>query len=301
MTGRDLLDAMEYISDDLIEEAVSEEAKQSFSPYRWAAVAAGVVVLCVSAFVLREWQHSPEGIALPDEGYDTSANYAAGSPALEESGAAGGADGGGDIEEKAADELPPADVTSGSSKDSAIAEDNAAAEDYVSQKQGNTANVLEAQQELEREEADTANSLIIEDFPPKHPKRDENSDGNSMESIGCYPAPEKGACLWSQPLDSAIAYYEGENAAVSSEGMGYKYHVHIDVFGETDESYRELHLNEYGRTLLSAEYERLLALGYNVSLSEDFWLTGLFTKAELENFQAASEYGYFISLIAEED
>ena len=37
---------------------------------------------------------------------------------------------------------------------------------------------------------------------------------------------------------------------------------------------------------------RLTELGYTVRLSEDFQLSGIFTKEELDTFQASPEYGY---------
>ncbi len=70
----------------------------------------------------------------------------------------------------------------------------------------------------------------------------------------------------------------------------------IDLYGEistaNDTQYEDLYHTEAGNALIEQEYQRLINLGYAVNLSEDFQLTGIFTKAEIDTFQAAPEFGY---------
>lgn len=56
--------------------------------------------------------------------------------------------------------------------------------------------------------------------------------------------------------------------------------------------YAMLSQSDDGKKLLEQEYRRLAAAGYQVVLSTDYKLTGLFTKEELDHFQVSSEYGY---------
>lgn len=56
--------------------------------------------------------------------------------------------------------------------------------------------------------------------------------------------------------------------------------------------YEDLYHSNVGNLLIEQEYRRLIDLGYAVRLSEDFQLTGIFTKAEIDTFLTSPEYGY---------
>lgn len=62
--------------------------------------------------------------------------------------------------------------------------------------------------------------------------------------------------------------------------------------GKNRLEYALLSQSNDGKKLLEQEYRRLAAAGYQVVLSADYKLTGLFTKEELDYFQASPEYGY---------
>lgn len=310
MTGRDLLDAMEYIDDELIEEAAHFRYKRAFSPQKWAAVAASAAVICVSVFALNEWRRGPESSG---SGYDMAANPSAASTA----GAGNSADSGGMAEEIAAASggAPEEgmDTTAGLASDYAdITQDNTTQDTGIqeaadSRKQGDAAEVSEAEKDdLEN----IIEYIIIEDFPPKQMKPEpDNTDASEIVEES-YAQPEKGTYACSRNLTDAMDYYEKEEASASDaveQGQNqyqYQYHVSIAVFGDTcepeqDGLYGNLNLTDHGRGLLAKEYDRLLASGYDVSLSEEGLLTGLFTKAELETFDTSPEYGYMFYLAEE--
>ena len=85
-------------------------------------------------------------------------------------------------------------------------------------------------------------------------------------------------------------------AADSVDGTIYAFQVVIDLYGDIETAeetrYEDLYYTEKGHMLIEQEYRRLIDLGYAVRLSEDFQLTGTFTKMEIDTFQASSEYGY---------
>lgn len=123
---------------------------------------------------------------------------------------------------------------------------------------------------------------------------------NGMEEgIYCYAVPAKGSYFYYHYLDEAIKHYE------TTDGI-YAYDVCIDVFAYydyapdvSDETQSKGNImgmlidsGEAGKTLLEEEYQRLLTLGYDVKLSKDYKLNGIFTAYELEHFAAYEDYGY---------
>ena len=72
----------------------------------------------------------------------------------------------------------------------------------------------------------------------------------------------------------------------------------VDLYGESEGAF--IHRDsDNGSEVIEQEYRRLAALGYAVRLSEDFQLTGTFTKVEIETFQASPEYGYTFRFASE--
>ena len=164
---------------------------------------------------------------------------------------------------------------------------------------------------------------IINDFPPKQPAPD-TTDNALIREEYCYKVPEKGTYFYHHELKEAIAYYCGQEDGTQSADMPVcAFQVVVDIFGDqiipmaeentnqqnaqeqqsiskqqTTESsknrleYAMLSQSDDGKKLLEQEYRRLAAAGYQVVLSTDYKLTGLFTKEELDHFQASSEYGY---------
>ena len=164
---------------------------------------------------------------------------------------------------------------------------------------------------------------IINDFPPKQPAPD-TTDNALIREEYCYKVPEKGTYFYHHELKEAIAYYCGQEDGTQSADMPVcAFQVVVDIFGDqiipmaeentnqqnaqeqqsiskqqTTESsknrleYAMLSQSDDGKRLLEQEYRRLAAAGYQVVLSTDYRLTGLFTKEELDHFQVSSEYGY---------
>ena len=121
--------------------------------------------------------------------------------------------------------------------------------------------------------------------------------GEKDDAVYDYPMPEKGALLCYHYLQETINYYTKQGKAADSvDGTIYAFQVVIDLYGDIETAegirYEDLYYTEKGHTLIEQEYRRLIDLGYAVRLSEDFQLTGTFTKTEIDTFQAAPEYGY---------
>ena len=121
--------------------------------------------------------------------------------------------------------------------------------------------------------------------------------GEKDASVYDYPVPQKGTLLCYHDLQETINYYTKlENSAASVEDTIYAYQVVIDLYGDIETAngtqYKELHYESEGHLIIEQEYRRLIDLGYAVRLSEDFQLTGTFTKTEIDTFPLAPEYGY---------
>lgn len=121
--------------------------------------------------------------------------------------------------------------------------------------------------------------------------------GEKDDAVYDYPMPEKGALLCYHYLQETINYYTKQGKAADAvDGTIYAFQVVIDLYGDIETAegtrYEDLYYTEKGHALIEQEYRRLIDLGYAVRLSEDFQLTGTFTKTEIDTFQAAPEYGY---------
>lgn len=289
MKGRDLLDAMEYISDDLIEEAATDWVQKGtgrkFTMRKWVAAAAGIAVLCVSVLALNQWKQamfssqSNNSNTSGADGMNFSSSVTADTAAKAENASA-------------EEETPEGNMAAagGIDQSASSAADMQTAYDEAQKKNSSQDGIEEA---VEQERA-----FIIEEFPPKYPYREPSEA--LTEEVASYVPPEKGTCSYSLKLTGALAYYDGEGDSTGSANV---YHVGIKLFSDRKENgnvvYGEIELHEDSESLLAKEYERLSEQGYDVSLSEDYELEGLFTKSELETFEALPEYGYMFSLVSE--
>ena len=189
----------------------------------------------------------------------------------------------------AADESAEADTASGAtdeSTDAGIAEDAAA--------DGNAKQQAKAAQEY----------TVIHGYP-------QDKTGTAYVNVD-YTLPEKGTFFCTILLENAIGFYDGTyNTASRESGLPYAYAVRINVFGDavgddggaSGENYMLLSLSEDGRGKLRAEYQRLLELGYHVSLTKNddsVILTGTLTKEEIDSFRPLPEYGYIFQFENEE-
>ena len=115
-----------------------------------------------------------------------------------------------------------------------------------------------------------------------------------------YKMPEKGEVFRLYYLDETIKYYtEQENTIETLDNSVYAYEVVIELFGDiladdVGTYYGPLASGggDDAKEKIEQEYSRLVELGYAVKLSEDFQLTGVLTKVEMDTFQASPEYGY---------
>lgn len=144
---------------------------------------------------------------------------------------------------------------------------------------------------------------LIEEFPPKQKQDREEQDGGS-NTEACYKVPEKGSYFLLNGLKAAIDYWDNANNTIEpAQPQQYLYHVAIDVFGDIEQNgetvYEELRLSDAGKELLYQEYERLFMKELPVSLSEDFQLTGTFSREEIEQFEPFADYGYAFRLVNE--
>lgn len=310
MRGKDLLECIEQIDDALVEEAMEpaivlcKDRKwyKNNIAVKWGMAAACVVVIGVSVTALWSHQniseeHIPSPMALDTTGSDDTDSlsldsltagavtednqadademrgdnaiykspdgyYGEGSDNTAGQGAA--ADRGDDI----VDGDPVADAASG--KESAMVRE-----------------LEKAMTQSEDEDIAKLNYTIISGYY-----------GEKDGSVYDYPVPQKGKFFCYHYLQETMKYYDEQETTESSM---YAYEVVIDLYGDIkneDSSgirYDELNRSEYSSTgseMIEQEYRRLTELGYAVRLSEDFQLSGTFTKMELDTFQASPEYGY---------
>ncbi len=278
MRGRELLEAIEYIDDELVEEAAVEvlqkqkqQRKSGVNWYRACSAAACILLLgAVSILAFRQNQ-------MYEEAFDTAATDTAGQ--MTESA----------VTTSQADAAVPekVGVPEESAKEEEVGAITDSVGDLVADKESAAAEICEGEPVLEE------TYTLIEDFPPKQPPSDE------AVSIGCYPAPEKGGKITGVILKQAIEYYE------KMDGL-YRYYVVIDVFGDRPDNngdgtyyYNELRISEAGHEMLVTECERLQELGYKVELSDRYVLSGHLTAKEIENFDGLAEYGYMLRLLNE--
>lgn len=277
MKGRQLLDAMEYIDDALIEEAAplfdASAEGQKRKKRRLHAniiVAAAALAVTVSLWIWKGEilvQQTEENAA---QDYEMARAFTA------------------------AEVLEPesAEVTA-EQKASDIADDTI-----------KTDKLSGTEYSMLSDAADNSSLKVIEEFPPRTSSDDVQKQAVSEQSAVCYKEPEKGEYFLYTGLQSAIDCYDNAmNTIEQAEPESYIYHVTIDVFGERTEEgctvYEELRFSEEGREKLCVEYNRLLAIGMTVSLSEDYELTGLLSSEEIEGFEPCADYGYAFRLINE--
>lgn len=284
MKGRRLLDAMAYIDDDLIEDAASFAENNSGNTVQFfekrvrkRQLAACAAVLFVAAMSLWVWKSSSKvyvGI-MPGTGNSEDGAYAGGDPA-----------------DEAAPEAAPAEAApqeknadSGGGRDLEAAKQDVAADGIADKENALTEDKSDMQQQK-----GPMRVRIIEEFP--------------QTGIACYAAPGKGEVFQGIGLIAAIDCWDnGNNTMDIAEPESYLYRVKIDVFGDVgngnDVSYEQLGISDEEKEKLSNEYERLLAAGLDVKLSEDFSLTGLLSRDEIEDFEPNPDYGYMFRLVNE--
>lgn len=302
MKGRQLLDAMAYIDDALIEEAAPllekehpDAAVLEGKRRKWKRITELAAVFVVAVVALWVWNR---GIISQER------------TVLEQEQNAGAYDSGDSVSGYALAENAPGIAPIAEQK-----EDNGVEEAAFSENldaggvmiSGGIAADTESVREQDTEDGidDLAQELkgnaivrIIDEF--------------HLSSEYCYKLPEKGNCIISIGLKTAIDYYDNEQNTIESEKPdSYLYHVTIDVFGEMDydcdetdcdgvpSAMEELRFSEEGKEKLYQEYERMLSEEFNVSLSEDYQLTGTLSREEIEDFEPYPDYGYVFRLIKE--
>lgn len=323
MRGKDLLECMEQIDDALVEEALEPDAflrtniaakwrrfsasflmggaaRRENKVVKWG-VAACVVVLGASASAF--WAHkSMKENGMENQDKDTtSLQMAVDATAANDAGSAGGsmvsdthngavtAGAGGNASEGA--------VSGGVEADrECSAEDAAAAKDSMVE-------TAQLEEELKKQVTESLSYTVISDYY-------DEKDG----SVYDYPVPEKGQFFCYHYLQETMKYYavlENEsittdssvNISENTSSPVYVYDVVIHVYGDVEKDgeiiFCGLENTDSGSEKIEQEYRRLIDLGYAVRLSEDFQLTGTFTKAELDTFQASPEYGYTFRFASE--
>lgn len=286
MRGKDLLECMEYLDDTLIEEALNpagspynKNAYKNSMVKKWSIAAACVIMLCISTTAF--WSHQKQQNIQYTEETDLAVQMDS-------------------VSNDAGDLSLPAEHTF----DGTLLESTATDTDL---------NTTGRDNEIEKEIEDKALSMQS----PVHAEQDNKAEkgaaveetmktaytvlsdyyGEKDASVYDYPMPEKGALLCYHYLQETINYYTVQGKAADSvDGTIYAFQVVIDLYGDIETAeetrYEDLYYTEKGHMLIEQEYRRLIDLGYAVRLSEDFQLTGTFTKMEIDTFQASSEYGY---------
>lgn len=283
MNGRKLLDAMAYIDDDLIEDAAhfAESGKKRIQMKQLAACAAVLFVTAVSLWVWKSGSKVYEEVA-PEAGIIQNAAYADSGTAYNENKEAPGAQ--------------PAEAAAGAAK-----ENNAAIREKLELEAANKADIL-TDGIADKEAALTEGAAELQD--KKLPMIVRIIEEFPQTGIACYAAPDKGEVFQSVGLAAAIDCWDnGNNTMDIAELERYLYRVKIDVFGDiktdNDISYEVIDFSDEGKEKLAKEYERLLAEGLDVSLSEEFELTGLLSRDEIEGFEPNPDYGYMFRLVNE--
>lgn len=282
MRGKDLLECMEYIDDTLIEEALnpagSPHNKNSMVK-NWSLAAACVIMLCI--FATAFWSHQKQQKIEYTEEPDLAVQMDS-------------------VSNDAGDLSLPAEHTSGGTLAQSAATDtdlNPADRDNETEKAIED-KALSMQTPVHAEQYDEAEKgAIVEEKLKTAYTVLSDYYGEKDDAVYDYPMPEKGALLCYHYLQETINYYTKQGKAADSvDGTIYAFQVVIDLYGDIETAegirYEDLYYTEKGHTLIEQEYRRLIDLGYAVRLSEDFQLTGTFTKTEIDTFQAAPEYGY---------
>ncbi|MDE6365010.1 MAG: hypothetical protein K2L86_12255 [Lachnospiraceae bacterium] len=299
MRGKDLLKCMEYMDDILIEEALNPteiwHGKNMYTKstvMKWSMAAACVLVVSVSATVF--WAQQRQ--IYNQDTRNTEIAVQMDSPSNDTSDIRDSDDNKDDTGLPAA---PAAEHTSKGVLTESITTDTDmdttgmdmgawdAVEDTASAKQSAThAGQDKEENRAAAEEALKTAYTVLNDYY-----------GEKEDAVYDYPMPEKGTLLCYHYLQETINYYSTqENAADTVDHTIYAYQVVIDLYGDVETAkgvhYQELYHADEGYAVIEQEYRRLIDLGYAVRLSEDFQLTGTFTKTEIDTFPAAPEYGY---------
>lgn len=284
MKGRQLLDAMAYIDDSLIEEAVPF-AENAFADtirpigrtLKWRSLTACAAVffaVAVSLWVSQlGWKSGADTVseeAVPQEGLNAGGadmEIALTQKPEENALTTGKADNGADV----------ADVELDGRNDAVVFDDTVKEE-------------FAAAVEENKEQKSDAVVRVIDAFP--------------MQAQVCYKAPSKGSFMIWLGLKNAIDCYDNDNNTIELQYPEiYRYHVAIDIFGDVTKDgetvYEALCFSEEGKEKLYQEYERMLEAGLEVSLSEEYELTGLLDKEEIEDFSPCADYGYAFRLVTE--
>jgi hypothetical protein len=282
---------MEYIDDALVEEALQPAAfpRRNRVMAKWGMMAACAVVIGISATAF--WYHQNIKEARIESQVEGTA------AAVDDSGsaddtkdqmtAAGAGDG-------MAGSAVSGDSSAGSTDSGGmdtftqdIIADNAASVEQNAEA-GRQEGSVESAKEGELAEAKQCSYKVINDYYAA-------KAGSAYDDL--VPGQGKSSC--SQYLQETMNYYEDhENTERNTDSPIYAYDVVVDLYGESEGAF--IHLNsDNGSEVIEQEYRRLAALGYAVRLSEDFQLTGTFTKAEIETFQASPEYGYTFRFASE--
>lgn len=287
MKGRQLLDAMAYIDDELIENAApfaenafADTTRTTGRTLKWRSITACVAVFFVVAVSLWVWKSGTNTVykeAIPQEGAN-----------------AGGIDTGAALAQNPTENVPMNADREVGANNAAAAEiddnnDAAVLDDTVDE----FAAAVEENKDFAADSAGQKNDVIvrvIEEFP--------------LQSEVCYKAPSKGSFMIWLGLEKAIDCYDNDNNTIElAYPENYLYLVAIDVFGDVTKSgetvYEELRFSEEGKEKLYQEYERMLEAGLDVSLSEDYELTGLLNREEIEGFAPCTDYGYAFRLVTE--
>lgn len=281
MRGRELLEAIEYIDDELVEEAAADilkkqkqQRKTTVNWYRTCSAAACILLLGAVSILAFQQNRKYEGAT--ESAFDTAATDTA--SAMAET----------TVTTSQADMAVPEEVEVSVESAKDVAADNAT--DSVTAESATPESVVE---ELCGVPTIDDTYTLIEEFPPKEMASTEAS------SIVCYAAPEKGGKIIGIKLMQAIEYYE------KTDGI-YRYHILIEVFGDRPDNngdgtyfYNELKSSDVGHEMLAAECDRLQELGYMVELSDQYVLTGHLTAKEIENFDGLAEYGYMLRFLNE--
>lgn len=307
MRGKDLLECMEQIDDALVEEALDPAAfpRRKITASKWGMAAACAVVLAISATVF--WPHQNGQEAYIDDQDSGAADTAA--PPLAEDTAATNDTGGGNT--AAASVQDGSTMTAGASEGaegSAVSGDKEhvrqnSAEDAAASKEGGVETAKSEELKDGITETESLSYTVISDYY-----------GEKDDFVYDYPIPEKGEFFCYHYLQETMKYYaaledvsgiadSSVNISEMSDSPIYAYDVVINIYGDVEKDGEviccELENTNDGNEKIEQEYRRLIDLGYAVRLSEDFQLTGTFSKVELDTFQASPEYGYTFRFASE--
>ncbi|MFG6368204.1 MAG: hypothetical protein K1W16_07205 [Lachnospiraceae bacterium] len=312
MRGKNLLECMQYIDDTLIEEALNPTiiSYKDKPAIRWVMAVASVIVIGIS--VTTFWSHQNANRDFNMDKQESTNNDI--NAQMDMTDNTVGSDAGKSVAEtgliteiakdastSVADNSISTEVKKESAKDQATQEPMK--EKSVAEQATAKSNIesLETQEETKltdlevQKEIKTAYKVIYDYY------------GEKDTSEYCYAVPEKGTVLRYQYLQKTIDYYAAQenitddsavrkNTTDVTDNTIYAYQVVIDIYGDietkTGTQYEDLYHSDGGNLLIEQEYRRLIDLGYAVTLSEDFQLTGTFTKAEMDTFLSSPEYGY---------